>query len=210
MKSPPNVHYNVSLHKDKICYKFFNTKSKHIFTLSNNMKTNNFLDSGRRLKKNYSRSVCNHCMQVGKMFFVKFPFWVSTCNCTLVPVFSLRFWCHSPIWASNFKINSPGQKFTSPDFPLQFFFITKMHKREVLSLGPGGGGGRCCHLVWGGGVVTWSPTSLPLPPPPPPGVEVTHACENITFARFTTRAVKMNQTIKMLLLNVTDQSQQVI
>ena len=25
--------------------------------------------------------------------------------------------------------------------------------------------------------------------PPPPGVEVTHACENITFARFAKRAV---------------------
>ena len=34
-------------------------------------------------------------------------------------VFSLRFRCHSPIPASNFKINSPGQKFTRSDFPLQ-------------------------------------------------------------------------------------------
>ena len=36
----------------------------------------------------------------------------------LQPVFSLRFWCHSPIRVSNFKINSPRQKFTCPDFPL--------------------------------------------------------------------------------------------
>ena len=34
-------------------------------------------------------------------------------------VFSLRFWCHSPIRASNFKNNSPGQKFTCPDFTWQ-------------------------------------------------------------------------------------------
>ena len=67
--------------------------------------------------------------------------------------------------------------------------------REVLSPGPRGEGGRCCHLVPGGGrcchlvlgggeggVVTWSPTS-------PPGVEVTHTCENITFARLATRPV---------------------
>ena len=33
-----------------------------------------------------------------------------------ISVFSLRFWCHSPIRASNFKNNSPGQKFTRPDF----------------------------------------------------------------------------------------------
>ena len=84
--------------------------------------------------------------------------------------------------------------------------------REVLSAGPGGGqvlsagpsggeegrccdlvlgGGRCCHLVPGegreGGVVTWLPTSSPLP-----RVEVTHTCENITFTRFATRAVKIN------------------
>ena len=45
---------------------------------------------------------------------------------------------------------------------------------EVLSPGPGGRGGRCCDLV----------AHLP-----PLGVEVTHACENITFARFATRAV---------------------
>ena len=57
----------------------------------------------------------------------------------------------------------------------------------MLSPGPGGREElRCCHLVLGGregGVVTWLPTS------PAPGVEVTHACENITFARFATRAV---------------------
>ena len=39
---------------------------------------------------------------------------IVTCfNCT---VFSLRFWCHSPIRASNFRNNLPGQKFTRPDF----------------------------------------------------------------------------------------------
>ena len=50
--------------------------------------------------------------------------------------------------------------------------------REVLCPGPGGGGGS---------IVTWSPTN---PPPPPPEVGQTNACENITFARFATRAVK--------------------
>ena len=60
--------------------------------------------------------------------------------------------------------------------------------REVLSPGPGGReggvvnwsrgeGGRCCDLV---------------AHPPPPRVEVTHTCENITFAHFATRAVNMN------------------
>ena len=42
---------------------------------------------------------------------------------------------------------------------------------------PGGRGGGCCDLV----------AHLP------PGLEVTHACENITFARFATWAVKNNQ-----------------
>ena len=41
----------------------------------------------------------------------------------------------------------------------------------------------------GVGVVTWSMV-IHLPPPPP-RVEVTHACENITFARYATRAVKI-------------------
>ena len=83
--------------------------------------------------------------------------------------------------------------------------------REVLWPCPWGKGGRCCDhglisslyyiaadlldveimrimLPW---EVLWScPWSTPLPPPPPPPrVEVTHACENITFARFATRAV---------------------
>ena len=68
--------------------------------------------------------------------------------------------------------------------------------REVLSPGPGGGrevlspawgGGRCCDLCRGGegGVVTRSLVHSFLPP----AVEVTHACENITFVRFATRAV---------------------
>ena len=53
--------------------------------------------------------------------------------------------------------------------------------REVLSPRFGGGG----VVTWSGGeggVVTWLPTSTP-------GVEVTHTCENITFARFATCAV---------------------
>ena len=29
-----------------------------------------------------------------------------------------KIWWHSPIWVSNFKINSPRQKFTCPDFPV--------------------------------------------------------------------------------------------
>ena len=63
--------------------------------------------------------------------------------------------------------------------------------------GPGGGG----VVVWSrgeGGVVVWSRgreggRSCDLvsgrPPPPPPPVGQTNACENITFARFATRAV---------------------
>ena len=50
------------------------------------------------------------------------------------------------------------------------------------------GGERCCDLVPGGGVVTFG-VAHPTPPPPPTGVEVTHACENITFSRFAMRAV---------------------
>ena len=78
---------------------------------------------------------------------------------------------------------------------------------RCCDLVPGGGGVRCCHLVLGreGGVVTWSGwegrcchlvpgggrcchlvTHLPLL-----RVEVTHTCENITFARFATQAVKI-------------------
>ena len=51
-----------------------------------------------------------------------------------------------------------------------------------------GGGGRCCDLVPGGGggvVDLWCY-------PSPPGVEVTHAFENVNFARFATRAVIIN------------------
>ena len=40
------------------------------------------------------------------------------------------------------------------------------------------GGGRCCHLV----LVNTSP-------PPPFSDKMTNTCENITFARFATRAV---------------------
>ena len=47
------------------------------------------------------------------------------------------------------------------------------------------GGGRCSDLVTGGGL------TIGVAHLPPPGVEVTHACENITFARFATRAVMM-------------------
>ena len=68
------------------------------------------------------------------------------------------------------------------------------------------GEGRCCHLVLGrreGGVVTWSRGGgrkvlfrdlwCCTPPSPPRWTEwVTHACKNITFARFATRAVINN------------------
>ena len=56
--------------------------------------------------------------------------------------------------------------------------VTRSHV-HVPGGGGGGGGGGCCDQVH-------APL---LPPPPPPGVEVTHGCENITFARFATRAV---------------------
>ena len=66
--------------------------------------------------------------------------------------------------------------------------------REVLWPGPGGR-----EVLWpgpgrGAGVVTWSQGGKVLWPgpwstPPPPGVELTHACENIIFARFATRTV---------------------
>ena len=38
---------------------------------------------------------------------------------SVVSLFSLRFWCHSPIRASKWKINSPRQKFTCLDFTWQ-------------------------------------------------------------------------------------------
>ena len=56
-------------------YQFFNKKSKHIFTLSNNLKTNNFLDSGRGLK-----TIPNQCATIAygmeKCFLCRneFPF----------------------------------------------------------------------------------------------------------------------------------------
>ena len=69
--------------------------------------------------------------------------------------------------------------------------------REVLWPGPGGRevlwpgpGGR--EVLWPGARgKRWLTIGVAhlLPPPPPPRVEVTHACENITFARFATRAV---------------------
>ena len=65
---------------------------------------------------------------------------------------------------------------------------------------PGGGRGCCvkvpCPCQGGGGVVTWSMVHF-FPPPPPP-VEVTHACENITFTRFATRTVKIDWSILSL------------
>ena len=55
--------------------------------------------------------------------------------------------------------------------------------------GPGGGeGGRHSDLV---PCCIWCVTY-----PPPPGVEQTNACENITFARFATRAVNIDRLIK--------------
>ena len=54
--------------------------------------------------------------------------------------------------------------------------VTWSGGREVLWSGPGGR-----EVLWPG---PWSPTS------PPPRVGQTNACENITFARFATWAVK--------------------
>ena len=82
--------------------------------------------------------------------------------------------------------------------------------REVLWPGPGGWGGRSCDLVPGGGCCGPGPggreggrccdlvpgggeggrcCDLWCCPPPSPRVRQTDACENITFARFATRAV---------------------
>ena len=54
-----------------------------------------------------------------------------------------------------------------------------------------GGGGVVTMSRGEGGVVTWSLVALL---PPPPGVGQTDACENITFARFATRAVMIKKT----------------
>ena len=80
----------------------------------------------------------------------------------------------------------------------------------------GGGGGRCCDQVWGGGgEVLWpgpgwgggregGAVQRPLvlhssPPPPPRWTEwMTHACKNITFARFAKRAVKIQTFFSFL------------
>ena len=63
-----------------------------------------------------------------------------------------------------------------------------VQRGEVLW--PGLGGGRCCPGGREGGVVQRVEVLWPLVlPTPPPGVEVTHACENITFARFATQTV---------------------
>ena len=66
--------------------------------------------------------------------------------------------------------------------------------REVLSGGEGGvvhrggmevlSGGEGGVVQWGGRCCPGEVVDLWCCPPPPPGVEVTHACENITFARF--------------------------
>ena len=56
----------------------------------------------------------------------------------------------------------------------------------------------CCDQLWGGGVVTRSQgggggvvtRSMVAHLPPPPRVGQTDACEHITFARFTTQAIK--------------------
>ena len=67
-----------------------------------------------------------------------------------------------------------------------------------------GGGGRCCDLVPGGrgrgvGGRCCCPEggrwlTIGVVHLPPFGVEVTHACEIITFARCTTRAVIIQKT----------------
>ena len=64
---------------------------------------------------------------------------------------------------------------------------------QVPCSGPGGGEGgvvtRSHVQVRGGGrVVLWQGPWF-TPPSPPPGLGQTNACENITFARFATRAV---------------------
>ena len=59
-------------------------------------------------------------------------------------------------------------------------------ERGVVTCARGGReGGRCCDLCPGGRWLTFGVAHLP----PPPGVEVSHACEIIAFARFATRAV---------------------
>ena len=59
------------------------------------------------------------------------------------------------------------------------------------------GEGRCCDHVPGGegGVVTRS-----LVHSSPPGDRMTNICENITFARFATRAVTNNEQCSQSLL----------
>ena len=43
----------------------------------------------------------------------------------------------------------------------------------------------------GGGVILSGRGPVDVTPPPPPRVGQTNACENITFARFATRVVKI-------------------
>ena len=47
-------------------------------------------------------------------------------------VFSLRFWCHSPIWVSDSRINSIGQKITGPDSPIGFLYIRAKAKVKAI------------------------------------------------------------------------------
>ena len=46
----------------------------------------------------------------------------------------IQFWCNSHIQVSNFKINSPRQKFTCPDFPFQKKTLSKVIKENFKML----------------------------------------------------------------------------
>ena len=60
---------------------------------------------------------------------------------------------------------------------------SRMRTARPLTVFPDGGGGGGCLLGGGGGLHSWGT--------PPNKVEQTNECENIIFARFATRAVKI-------------------
>ena len=74
----------------------------------------------------------------------------------------------------------------------------------VVTLSWRGKGGREGDVVQGGGIMTWSQgggvVTFGVAHLPPPRVEVTHTCENITFAHFATRAVFTGKYLRILLL----------